>query len=295
MILWLKMITGFNTDVSFGGCLYHVQTEDRGHDHPFLESLVYVGGTIIAKKRTPYPDKANGGEAEEAITSLLRHQHQVIIAAIKAGRIDELRKHSAERAGMEERETAPAAKAPVPSTPPPQNIETPPERIPTTAQRARPLPPALAADSGSVTAASDKVPVEPAAAAPPPQASRTTGITGKLGLNLDQVVSDYMKRSSEQGKLDVRVLAPTVFTAGKAVALKVRVSRSAEPEGDSIVTVKIIGTAFKPQVFMARADGQGVATFNFSLPAFSAGTAAIVIEAQSSRGRGELKQLIRRA
>jgi hypothetical protein len=31
------------------------------------------------------------------------------------------------------------------------------------------------------------------------------------------------------------------------------------------------------------------------LPSFTAGTAAIVIEAQSNRGRGELKHLIRRA
>ena len=86
-----------------------------------------------------------------------------------------------------------------------------------------------------------------------------------------------------------------MFIAGKSISLKVRVSRAEALEPEAIVTVKVIGTAFKPQVYMARADRHGVSTFNITLPPFSAGTAAIVIEAQSSRGRGELKHLIRRA
>ncbi|HKV41563.1 MAG TPA: hypothetical protein VJX67_20330, partial [Blastocatellia bacterium] len=60
------------------------------------------------------------------------------------------------------------------------------------------------------------------------------------------------------------------------------------------ITVKVIGTAFKPQVYMGRSDQTGMTSFNFLLPSFTAGTAAIVIEAQSSLGRGELKHLIRR-
>jgi hypothetical protein len=132
----------------------------------------------------------------------------------------------------------------------------------------------------------------PASQAP---GGKVPGTSGKIGLNLDQVISDYLKRSSEQGKLDLKVISPNVFIAGKAISLKVRVSRGEALEPDAIVTVKVIGTAFKPQVYMARADRQGVSTFNITLPPFSAGTAAIVIEAQSSRGRGELKHLIRRA
>src|SRR5215467_6994603 len=90
------MITGFNTDVQHGGRVYHVQTEDRGQDHPFFESLVYVGGTIVAKKRTPYGEQVDQGATEEAIALLLRRQHQVVIAAIKAGRIEDLIRHTAE-------------------------------------------------------------------------------------------------------------------------------------------------------------------------------------------------------
>src|SRR2546426_3948092 len=88
------MITGFNTDVPHDGHVYHVQTQDRGKDNPNLESLVYIGGTVVAKKLTSYSDRLIEGAGEGTIASLLKRQHQVIIAAIKAGRIEDLAQHS---------------------------------------------------------------------------------------------------------------------------------------------------------------------------------------------------------
>jgi hypothetical protein len=122
-------------------------------------------------------------------------------------------------------------------------------------------------------------------------ASPTAGDSGVL--NLDQVISDYRERG--EVKLELRVLAPDAFIAGKSIGLRVQVTHNAKPEFDAIVTVKIIGTAFKPQVVIGRVGRDGVASFSLAVPAFSAGTAAIVIEARSSTGRGELKNLIRRA
>src|SRR5215216_3362711 len=107
------MITGFNTDVEHEGHIYHVQTEDRGQDNPVLESIVYVGGTVIAQKRTLYGDKLSQGASEDVIASLLKKQHQIIIAAIKAGRIDDLVKLSAKEQGAE-KSTAPT-RFPVPT------------------------------------------------------------------------------------------------------------------------------------------------------------------------------------
>ena len=102
MLVSTKMITGFNTDVPHEGHVYHVQTEDRGKDNPIFESLVYVGGTVVAKKLTPYSDRLSEGATQEGIASLLKRQHQVIIAAIKAGRIEDLIRHSRERYGAGE-------------------------------------------------------------------------------------------------------------------------------------------------------------------------------------------------
>ena len=259
---------------------------------------MYVGGTIVAKKRTTYREQADQGATDEAISSMLRRQHQVIIAAIKAGRIEELMRHSAERKGPDSLDASqPASRKPAPQAPPEAiaplaALENLVESVPRTTVPQQTADAAMTVSSGGPDADKTTSQTDAAIAA---QGPRTAGLSGKLGLTLDQVVSDYLKRSSEQGKLEVRVLSPNVFIAGKAVALKVRISRGPDAEPEAIVTVKVIGTAFKPLVFMSRADLSGVATFNFSLPAFSAGTAAIVIEAQSNRGRGELKQLIRRS
>jgi hypothetical protein len=244
------MIAGFNTEVSHGGQVYHVQSEDRGKDNPILESLVYIGGTVVAKKLTPYSDRLNDGAGDETIASLLKRQHQVIIAAIKAGRIEELVRHSRKQ------QAGPAGSLAKP------------------ARNATPNPEA------SIISRAREV-------------GKPRGATGSL--NLDKVIAEYVQRASEQVRLDLKVLTPEVFIAGSNVGLRVRVSREHQGELDATVKVKIIGTAFKPQVYIGRAGRDGVASFSLALPNFNAGTAAIVIEAQSGAARGELKTLIRRA
>jgi hypothetical protein len=219
---------------------------------------------------TPYAEHLRRGATEDVIASLLKRQHQVVIAAIRAGRIEDLIRHSNREKPVE---TA-SRTAPKPA----KESETPPGR-----------PPAPQVSAPERAQASSSV-------QPTPTGARTSGSLGATGgLNLDEVISDYLRRSSEQGRLDLKVLAPNAFIAGKSVGLTIQVSYEAKPEPGAIVTVKIIGTAFKPQVFLGRTSGDGVVNFSLALPAFTAGTAAIVIEAQSSKGRGELKHLIRRA
>src|SRR5438093_339781 len=50
------MVTGFNTDVQHRGKTYHVQTEDKGLQNPIIETLIYMGGEILAARRTSYAD-----------------------------------------------------------------------------------------------------------------------------------------------------------------------------------------------------------------------------------------------
>jgi len=50
------MVTGFNTDVKHDGRVYHVQTEDKGLQNPIIETLIYMGGEILAARRTSYAD-----------------------------------------------------------------------------------------------------------------------------------------------------------------------------------------------------------------------------------------------
>ncbi len=84
------MLTGFNTDIDFGGVTYHVQTEDRGGANPLIESLVYVRGEILATRRTEYRNLLDAGADKNAIRGLMETQHRAIVEVIRGGRIDVL-------------------------------------------------------------------------------------------------------------------------------------------------------------------------------------------------------------
>jgi len=83
------VITGFNTDIKHNDKVYHIQTEDKGLQNPYIESLVYVGGEILASKKTSYAEQAKTGVDEKWIGSLMEQQHRTMIAAIKRGRFDQ--------------------------------------------------------------------------------------------------------------------------------------------------------------------------------------------------------------
>lgn len=81
------MITGFNTDVTHRGLVFHVQTEDKGHDNPLIETLVYRGGEILATRRLPYSDLIGGAEdPEKAIARLMEEQHLAVLQEARRGR-----------------------------------------------------------------------------------------------------------------------------------------------------------------------------------------------------------------
>jgi hypothetical protein len=342
-VTFKAMITGFNTDVPHENQVYHVQTEDRGtKENPVLESLIYIGGSIIAKKSTPYADKLNEGATEAAIASLLKRQHQIIIAAIKAGRIEDLVKHSA-KYNDQSRASEPASKSTAKGKhsqklenssareskgdtqamasetnggePAPANPVDVKRRTAKLTSSSRPAfqvtentvvvekevkvrdSRSLVRDSKSLVRNSKALkPILPPAATDSPVTPHVPGSEFRTGsLNLDDVITEYIKRSSEQERLDLQVIAPSVFLAGKSITLRIVVKQRDKGEADAVVTVKVIGTAFKPQVYIGRAGKDGMVAFNLTLPSFTSGTAAIVIEAQSRFGRGELKQLIRKA
>jgi len=82
------VITGFNTDIRHNDKVYHVQTEDKGVGNPYIESLVYVGGEILASKKTSYAEQLKTGVDDKWIGGLMEQQHRTMIAAIKRGRFD---------------------------------------------------------------------------------------------------------------------------------------------------------------------------------------------------------------
>lgn len=83
------MITGYNTDVRHQDVVFHVQTEDKGQDNPYIESLVYVGGQVLAARRASYTDLIDGGHGDKAVLARMEKQHRAMIAAIRRGKLDQ--------------------------------------------------------------------------------------------------------------------------------------------------------------------------------------------------------------
>ena len=76
------MIFGFNTDVVGKDAVYHVQTEDRGAKHPIIDSIIYVSGRIVDRRRTSYvPAEVTQAQIEE----MVRKQHKGLVEAIRSG------------------------------------------------------------------------------------------------------------------------------------------------------------------------------------------------------------------
>ncbi len=83
------MITGFNTDVDYGGRIFHVQTEDKGRDNPVIESLVYSRGEIVAARNTSYEDfNASEDYSEDEVMERMERQHQALIRDILNGKFE---------------------------------------------------------------------------------------------------------------------------------------------------------------------------------------------------------------
>jgi hypothetical protein len=109
------VITGYNTDVEYGGVTYHVQTEDKGLQTPMILTLLYVGGAILASKRTPYDDLVASGFSEDVLRKRLERQHKLICAAVHAGRIEELKRMGEREPAVLQKDAAPFSTQPQPS------------------------------------------------------------------------------------------------------------------------------------------------------------------------------------
>jgi hypothetical protein len=79
---------GFNSNVRSGKSVYHVQSEDRGAAHPYLDTVVYESGRVIYKRSSSYQDfvsNAKEGDLSKQLHERLAQQHREVIAELEAG------------------------------------------------------------------------------------------------------------------------------------------------------------------------------------------------------------------
>ncbi len=80
------MLFGHNSNVTVGGDVVHVQTEDRGTGHAFIDTTVHWHGRVLHRRTNNYQDLLPlDGEKENALKERLDDQHRSVIEEIRTG------------------------------------------------------------------------------------------------------------------------------------------------------------------------------------------------------------------
>ena len=137
-----QMVTGFNHNVKHRGKPFHVQTEDSGVSNPQITTHLFVGGNIIATKKTSYADRVGTPNLPHVVRELMEEQHKEMLRNLVSGRYDDRDEALAAKARAYQpgqladhgkpssaARVAPGAAAPPPASPPPAplpNLTPPP-------------------------------------------------------------------------------------------------------------------------------------------------------------------------
>jgi hypothetical protein len=278
------VITGFNTDIEHDGVVYHVQTEDKGLDTPIILSLVYTGGTILASKRSPYKDLIAEGFSDEALAERLKRQHKLICAAIHSGRINDLKKMSGrhKEATVIDEQIIPEAPEEVeaaPSTTVEEPFEI--EYWPMTQEWAPPPP------------------------APPPEETLAPESAEPEQVVDEGATDSVVEEAPSEEKADavalddglvITLLDDDDFNSGQRYTLRVlignRVSGDEKPLANVAVSVKILGTTFRPLIYSLKTESDGVASVSTEIPHFTSGRAAVLVRAVAKDQAAEFRRII---
>lgn len=326
------MITGFNTDIEHDGVVYHVQTEDKGLETPLILSLVYAGGAILASKRARYEDLIASGYSDEALSERLTRQHKLICAAIHAGRIEDLKRMSAPAASevappparvpQSEPESEPELELESESEPESElELESEPEselepeleilrgeeerqaieadRLAFDAEKARLAALEVETQAEAAADGADDLTIEekiysPAVEVPlAPEPLSEHDLYSVHDQRRQSVMGNFPRGANG---LRITLLGRQEFRSGESPIVKVMVgirSGSQEtPVGKAAVSVKVLGTTFRPQIYSAKTTSDGVAAIATKIPTFSSGRAAILIRAVFNGQETELRRVI---
>jgi hypothetical protein len=268
------VITGFNTDVEHEGVVYHVQTEDKGRDTPFILSLVYAGGAILASKRSPYNDLIESGFDETTLAERVKRQHRLICAAIVAGRLEELKTLGSREAKGDPPPTAVTEEQPIENTP----IEVEPSEV---AQAVQTDEAAVITDALN----SSNVPAE----------ERQEGLAA-YSVHDSRRQSALEEFANGNEGLRLQLLDEQDLLGGQSLTLRIMVSNYSrgkeKPKSGAPVSVKVLGTTFRPVIYSAKTQRDGIATVAAEIPQFTSGRAAVLVRAQVGGETVEVRRVI---
>ncbi|MEW6434898.1 MAG: hypothetical protein AB1730_25640 [Myxococcota bacterium] len=109
-----KAVTGFNHNIKHKGKVYHVQTEDSGVSNPHIITHLFVGGNILATKKSSYADIVKSENLQELVRELMEEQHKEMLRNLVNGVYDNVDRGAT---SYQPGQLAPDASKPLPARP----------------------------------------------------------------------------------------------------------------------------------------------------------------------------------
>jgi hypothetical protein len=81
---------GFNHNIKHKGRAYHIQTEDSGLENPHIITHLFVGGNILASKKTSYADIVGAENLAQVVRELMEEQHKEMLRNLINGVYDDI-------------------------------------------------------------------------------------------------------------------------------------------------------------------------------------------------------------
>lgn len=82
-------MAGYNTELKRLGASYHIQTQDKGPQAPYIETIIYKSGRVLSTRRTSYTSHLGQPDFTDTVLELLERQHRTILNEISAGKFDQ--------------------------------------------------------------------------------------------------------------------------------------------------------------------------------------------------------------
>jgi len=82
------VVPGFNHNIKHKGRIFHIQTEDSGPKNPHIITHLFVGGNILASKKTQYADIVGQPDYEKTVRSMMEEQHKQMLRNLVNGVFD---------------------------------------------------------------------------------------------------------------------------------------------------------------------------------------------------------------
>src|SRR5262249_30964789 len=270
------------------------RTGAQGPAPRIFPPLTYRGTHLPTNKRPPYEDRLAEGFSDKVLAERLKRQHRLICAAIHSGRIDDLKKMSGrgkeapskqelvETVATEEEQSAELEAAASTTVEEPFEIEYWP-----VTQEWTPPPPRTEPEE-------EAVPVEAEEEEQLYQPDEETALPDEA-YEPEEETEPLVESVVDDG-LAITMLDDDEFYSGQRYTLRVLISnRTAgkeRPLANTAVSVKILGTTFRPLIYTLKTESDGVASITTEIPQFTSGRAAVLVRAVAKDQAAELRKII---